>query len=78
MHPIINVFVSVLIIALQLFLLSYTVLFSSTIILVKLEYPPNAEFPIFVTLSGIVKFVNSLQLTNAPFPIFITLFPIDA
>ena len=42
LQPDISLFVAVSIIALQLFLLSYTVLFSSTTILVKPVQPSNA------------------------------------
>ena len=41
--------------------------------LVKLSQTKNAQFLIFVTLSGIVIFVKFLQAKNAPFPMLVTL-----
>ena len=72
LQPIINSFVSFFIIALQLSLLSYTVLPSSTSILTRLLQLPNAESPILVTLFEIVMPNNPLQSKNASFPIFNT------
>jgi len=61
LHPAINVFVAVSIIALQLLLLSYCIFKVSTTILAKLEQSPKAYSPIAVTLSGIVIPVNPVQ-----------------
>jgi len=65
LHPNINVFVAVSIIALQLSLLSYLGFKESTTILVKLEQLLKAESPIVVTLSGIVILVKFIQLLKA-------------
>ena len=67
------VFVAVSIIALQLFLESYTVLFSFTTILVNELQPENASEPILVTLSGISMLVNELHIKNALLPMLVTL-----
>ena len=42
---------------------------------VRLLQLENADFPIFVTPSGIVILVKLLQLENAESPILVTLFP---
>ena len=58
LQPPINLLVEVSIIALQLFLESYTVLFLSITILSNEPQLQNAFEPILVTLSGIVILVN--------------------
>ena len=75
-HPVIKLFFDVLIIALQLFLLSYFSLFSSTNMLIRFGQLPKAKLPILVTLSGIVILVKDIQLENARSPILVTLFGI--
>ena len=35
-------------------------------------HPPNAEFPILVTLVGIVTFVRLVQFAKAPLPMLVT------
>ena len=58
-------FVAVLIIALQSFLLSYTALPDSTVMLINLTQLENAELPMLVTLDGMVTLVKLLQRENA-------------
>ena len=65
LHPTIKVFVLVSIIALQLFLLSYLVLFSPTLMLDKPLQYQNAFVPMLVTPSGMTMLVKSLQFRNA-------------
>ena len=61
LHPTINSLVEVSIIAFELSLESYTLLFMSTLILVNEEQPLNAQGSIDVTLLGIVILVKELQ-----------------
>ena len=72
LQPEINVLVSVLIIALQLSLESYTEFPLLTTIDSKLLQPMNAELPIEVTELPIVTEVSPLQLLNALLPIEVT------
>ncbi len=65
LQPCIRVFVFVSIMALQLSLLSYTVLPASTFILVNPLQPENALSPMIVTPDGISILVNPLQPKNA-------------
>ena len=67
-HP-----VDVLIIALQLFRLSYVVLLGSTEILVTATQPPKAPLPMLVTLAGIVMLVIFEHPENAEAPMLVTL-----
>lgn len=76
MQPCIKVLVSVLIIALQLFLLSYTGLLVSTFMNFKLMLLEKIPLPIEVTLSGIVTEVNPVQIRKTALPIEVTLFGI--
>ena len=76
LHPTIKVFVSFSIIALQLSLLSYTVLPLVTLISDKEEQPSNAYSPMEETLSGIVIEVSAEQSWNAYIPMEETLFGI--
>ena len=71
--PAINVFVAVLIIALQLLRLSYIIFSFSTTIEVKLLQLLKALSPILMTLLGIVMEVKLLQLLKALSPILMTL-----
>ena len=73
LHPTINALLDFSIIALQLSLLSYTLLFSSTLMLSKLPQDENAPSPIFITLFGNVIFVKVLHSANANPPISVTL-----
>ena len=61
LHPLINVFVAVSIMALQFSRESYTELSLSTFMLVKPLQPPNAPRPISVTELGMVTLVKPLQ-----------------
>ena len=61
LHPLINVFVAVSIMALQFSRESYTELPLSTFILVKPLQPPNAPSPIEVTELGMVTLVKPLH-----------------
>ena len=61
LHPLINVFVAVLTMALQFSRESYTELSLSTFMLVKPLQPPNAPRPISVTELGMVTLVKPLQ-----------------
>ena len=61
LHPLINVFVAVSIMALQFSRESYTELALSTFILVKPLQPPNAPSPIEVTELGMVTLVKPLH-----------------
>ena len=61
LHPAIRVLVAVSMIALQFFLLSYTVFLSSTFMLINPVQSRNAFSPMLVTLSGIVMFVKPVQ-----------------
>ena len=74
LQPTINALPDFSIIALQFSLLSYTLLFSSTLMLSKLLHFQNAESPISTTLSGIMILVSPLHSQNASFPISVTLF----
>ena len=73
LHPCISLLVAVSIIALQPSLESYTLLPSSTIILVREAQPEKASFPISVTLEGITTLVREVQSAKAPTPIYVTL-----
>src|SRR5574344_2927876 len=73
LEPNSNLFVFVSIIALQLFLLSYTLLPSYTAIDERFLQPLNAELPMLVTLSGIEIEVSPTQYSNALSPILVTL-----
>ena len=66
LQPAISSLVSVSIIALQLPLESYTLLFISTFIEVKLVHRSNASSPIEITLSGISIEVKLVHPLNAP------------
>ena len=72
LHPLINVFVAVSIMALQFSRESYTELPQSTIKLHKPLQPPNALSPIEVTELGMVTLVKPLQYWNAYLPIEVT------
>ena len=61
LHPLINVFVAVSIMALQFSRESYTELALSTFMLVKPLQPQNALKPIEVTELGMVMLVKPLQ-----------------
>ena len=61
LQPVINVFVDVSIIALQLSRESYTIFPDSTIIDSKSIQPEKAPLPMLLTLLGIVMLFNSLQ-----------------
>ena len=74
MHPLINVFVAVFIMALQLSRESYFVFPNSTLIDVKPLQPAKALSPMLVTLSGMVMEVRALQLLKASIPMLVTLF----
>ena len=65
LHPLINLFVAVSIMALQFSRESYTELPLSTFILVKPLQLPNALLPIEVTELGMVMLVKPLQRLNA-------------
>ena len=65
--------VSVSIIALQLFLLSYVLLFGFTEMLVRLVHSQNATSPMLVTLLGMVMLVRLVQPENAQSPMLVTL-----
>ena len=65
LHPLINVFVAVSIMALQFSRESYTELPLSTFMLVKPLQLPNALLPIEVTELGMVMLVKPLQRLNA-------------
>ena len=73
LQPVINVFVDVSIIALQLFRESYTVFPDSTTIDVKPLQKAKAASPMLVTLLGIVMLVKPLQLEKADPPMLVTL-----
>ena len=64
-HPLINVFVAVSIMALQFSRESYTELPLSTFMLVKPLQASNAPLPISVTELGMVTLVKPLQSENA-------------
>ena len=64
LHPTISVFEFFSIIALQLFLLSYTLLPSFTFIFIKLSHPINMPPLICATLAEISTLVKSGQATN--------------
>ena len=71
-QPAINVFVAVLIMALQLFRLSYTAFPSSTDIDVRPEQLEKASLPMLVTLLGMVTEVKLLQPAKASSPMLVT------
>ena len=72
LHPTINVFVFVFIIALQLSRESYFVFPDSTSIVVRLEQPENAQPPMLVTEFGMVTLVKPEQPRKAPRPMLVT------
>lgn len=72
LHPTINSFCAVSIIALQLSRESYVVLPDSTTILVKPEVPANASFPMVLTEFGMVSEDISEHELNALSPIMVT------
>ena len=72
LHPVINVFVAVSIMALQFSRESYTELPLYTFMLVKPLQPLNAPRPISVTELGMVTLVRPLQSRNAFTPIEVT------
>ena len=74
LQPRINVFVAVSIMALQLFLESYTVFPFSITMLKREKQPTNASSPMLVMLLGMVMDAKPLQPLNAKFPMFVTLF----
>ena len=61
LQPTTNLLLDFSIIALQFSLLSYTLLFSSTLMLSKLLQSQNAKKPISVTLSGSMILIKPLQ-----------------
>ena len=61
LHPLINVFVAVSIMALQFSRESYTELPLSTFMLVKPLQPVNAQSPISVTELGMMTLVKPVQ-----------------
>ena len=63
-HPAINIFVFVSIIALQLSRESYLLFPVSTSIVIRLEHPLNNPHPILVTNFDMVTQVNSEQFWN--------------
>ena len=65
LHPLINEFVDVSIMALQLLWESNFILSLSTIIELKPLHPEKARSPIKVTLLGMVIEVKLIQSTNA-------------
>ena len=69
LQPDIRVLFPVCIIALQLFLLSYTVFPSFTFMVSRLLQPLNVSLEIEVALSGIVRLVKLVQSLNAESPI---------
>ena len=71
--PLIKVLDAVSIMALQLFRESYIGLSSITVKDNNPVHPENAEFPMVVTLLGMVNEARLLQPENAEFPILITL-----
>ena len=73
LQPVINVFVDVFIIALQLSRESYTVFPDSTIIDVKPLQEAKAASPMLVTLLGIVTLVKPLQPEKTLSPMLVTL-----
>lgn len=72
-QPKTSVSVDVLIIALQLFLLSYILFSLATTMPVVLEHPAKAFVPMYVTLSGMYIFDRILQPRKAELPIVSTL-----
>ena len=72
LHPVISVLVAVSIMALQLFRLSNTVLFSSTTILVKPLQREKALWPMLVTDIPIVTDVKPSQPRKAYSPMLVT------
>ena len=76
LHPTINVFVFVSIIALQLSRESYFVFPDSTSIVVRPEQSENAELPMLVTEFGIVTLVKLEQPEKAEPPMLVTELPI--
>ena len=72
LQPCIRVFVSFSIMALQLSLLSYTVLPASTTMLFNPLQSLNASDPMDVTPAGISMLVNPLQPLNASDPMDVT------
>ena len=75
LHPLINMFVAVSIMALQFSRESYTELPLSTFMLVKPLQLLNAMWPIEVTELGMVTLVKPLQPQNASSPISLTELP---
>ena len=75
-HPIINVFVAVLIIALQLLRESYIELPFSTTIVVRLVQLWKAEFAMLVTPQPMDTYVRLLQPSKALLPMLLTELPI--
>ena len=75
LHPAIKVFVDVSTIALQLFLLSYTLFPASTIIVWRSRQPLKGEPSIFVTDFGIVTEMRA-ELSKASSPMYVTELPI--
>jgi len=73
LHPAINLFVSVWIMALQLLRESYTLFPRSTLIEVKPLHPKKTLSSINVTLLGMVIDVKPLQPAKAQNPMLITL-----
>ena len=73
LQPEISSLVSVFIIALHISRLSYTALFSSTLILVNPMQVEKAYSPILVTFLGIFILVNPKQPLNAAYPMIVTL-----
>ena len=77
LQPATNILVDVFIIALQLFLESYTLLSASTIIDPSSEQLEKAESPILVTLLGISMLVSPEQPQKTPSSIHVTLLGIS-
>ena len=72
LHPTISVLLDVSIIALQFLRLSYTGFPASTVMLVRLEQPLNALYPMLVTELGMVMLVRLEQSLNANSPMLVT------
>ena len=73
LHPKINVFVAVSMMALQPSLLSYTVFPSSTVMLAKESHEEKASSPMLVTPLGMVMLFNSPHRQKASFLISVKL-----
>ena len=74
LHPAINLFVEVSIIALQLLRLSYFRLFASTVIDMRLGQWRKMKFPMLVTLCGMSIVLRLMQSQKASLPMVVMLF----